>query len=76
MEKYENFMIELKLQFEETDSELLTLDTKFEDLETFDSLTKFSIIAFVNDYYNIQLEDDIFTDLKTPRQLAKIIFNE
>jgi acyl carrier protein len=76
MEKKEYFFVELKKQFEETDSNLITFDTKFETLETFDSLTRFSIIAFVNDQYNIQLPDDIFNEIKTPKNLYKLIFNE
>ena len=40
------FLENLKIQFESTDSEKITLDTSFESLETFDSLTKYSILLF------------------------------
>jgi acyl carrier protein len=76
MDKVQLFLLELRQQFEDSDSELLSIDTKFDDLETFDSLTRYSIIALVKDEYKIQLQDDIFKEIKTPRQLYKIIFNE
>ena len=65
------FLENLKIQFESTDSEKITLDTSFESLETFDSLTKYSIIAFIKDDYNIELDVSQFSELSTPQ----ILFN-
>ncbi|HLD53091.1 MAG TPA: acyl carrier protein [Sediminibacterium sp.] len=65
------FLENLKIQFESTDSEKITLDTSFESLETFDSLTKYSIIAFIKDDYNVELDVSQFSELTTPQ----ILFN-
>jgi acyl carrier protein len=76
MKNLDNFMKELKRQFEDSDSKILTPNTKFNKLNTFDSLTRYSIIAFVNDNYSIQLQDDIFEEVITPLHLFNKIHNE
>ena len=65
------FLENLKIQFESTDSEKITLDTSFESLETFDSSTKYWIIAFIKDDYNVELDVSQFSELTTPQ----ILFN-
>ncbi|GAB3902936.1 acyl carrier protein [Mucilaginibacter boryungensis] len=67
------FLNGLKEQFEEGDADSLTFDTEFESLDTWDSLTRFSIIAFINDDYQIIIGPDDFKKLKTPQEIFDYI---
>lgn len=73
---FEKFIIDLRLQFEESDAHLLQANTKFRDLDTFDSLTRYGIIAYIEDEYNFKLPDNIFTMVQTPLELFNFISNE
>ena len=68
-----SFLENLKLQFEEEEMSNLLFDTKFKDLDTWDSLTKFSIIAFVADDYNVKITD--FSKIETVSQLYEFILS-
>jgi len=76
MRDFKKFMIDLRLQFEESDAQLLQANTKFRDLGTFDSLTRFSIVAYIDDEYNFKLPDNIFTIVQTPQELFNFMSNE
>ncbi|OHT44637.1 acyl carrier protein [Flavobacterium tructae] len=71
--KEDIFLSGLKVQFEEIDSAKLTMETRFEDLDTWDSLTKFSIIAFVEDDYGIKLKIEDLNKLESPIALFEFI---
>jgi len=66
-----SFLENLKLQFEEEEMSNILFDTKFKDIDTWDSLTKFSIIAFVEDDYNVKITD--FSKIETVSQLYEFI---
>ncbi|UFH46680.1 hypothetical protein LNP27_01215 [Flavobacterium galactosidilyticum] len=71
--KKDDFLSGLKIQFEEIDALKLTMETKFKDLDTWDSLTRFSIIAFIEDDYKINLENSVLNTIETPTALFKYI---
>ena len=66
-----SFLENLKLQFEEEEMSNILFDTKFKDIDTWDSLTKFSIIAFVEDDYNVKITD--FSKIETVSQLYEFV---
>jgi acyl carrier protein len=69
----EVFLSGLKAQFEELDSLKLEMYTEFKSMETWDSLTRYSIIAFVEDEYKIILKGDEFNSLNTPNELFDFV---
>lgn len=75
MEK-NKFLIGLREQFEETDSFNLEMNTSFKDMKTWDSLTRFSIIAFLEDEFNLIFKNEDFIRCSTPELLFEFIFNK
>ena len=75
MEK-NTFLICLREQFEETDSLNLEMNTSFMDMKTWDSLTRFSIIAFLEDEFNITFKNDDFKIFSSPELLYEFIYNK
>lgn len=75
MEK-NKFLICLREQFEETDSLNLELNTSFMDMKTWDSLTRFSIIAFLEDEFSITFKNDDFKIFSSPELLYEFIYNK
>mgnify|MGYP003543617201 FL=1 len=69
MMKRETFLENLKIQFEETDANKLNMDTEFQSLDTWDSLTQFSIVDFLEDDFSIEFDAKLFTDYNTPDRL-------
>ncbi len=72
MEKIK-FLSGLKSQFEDRDSLNLDMSTKFRTMETWDSLTKFSIISFLEDEYKISIKIDELNNLDTPNDLFNFV---
>jgi acyl carrier protein len=72
----EEFLIGLKNQFEDADATNLTFESKFKELDTWDSLTRFSIVAFVEDDYSIAISDEEFKSFETPADLFAYISNK
>ena len=69
----DKFLSGLKVQFEEADAVKLTIETKFKDLDTWDSLTRFSIIAFVEDDYNLILKNEDLNNFESALVLFEYI---
>jgi acyl carrier protein len=69
----ENFLEGLKIQFEDSDARKLTMDTQFSSLDTWDSLTRFSIIAFVEDEFKLTIEGAELNKFSTPLELFNFI---
>lgn len=70
-----SFLEGLKNQFENSDAENILFDVKFTQLATWDSLTKFSIIAFVEDDYNVEITSEQLNSFETPNDLYLYIEN-
>ena len=56
-------------QFDETDASVFTAETRFRDLEEWSSLIGLSIIAMVDDEYDVTLKGD---DIKTSNTIQDI----
>ncbi len=54
----EDFLENFATQFENTDREVIQSDTKFKDLEEWDSMIALSLIAMADDSYNVRLSGD------------------
>lgn len=60
-------------QFDETDVEVFTKDTVFHDLEEYSSLIALSIIAMVDEEYDVQLKGDDMRSAVTIEDLFNIV---
>ena len=56
-------------QFDETDASVFTAETRFRDLEEWSSLIGLSIIAMVDEEYDVTLKGD---DIKTSNTIQDI----
>lgn len=69
----EVFLLGLKAQFEEIDSLKLEMFTEFKSMETWDSLTRYSIVAFLEDDYKIIIKSEELNSLNTPNELFDFV---
>ena len=68
-----NFIENFADQFEETDASAFTPDTKFKELEEWSSLVALSIIAMVDEEYDIELKGDDIRSATTINDLFETI---
>ncbi len=73
MKQLNEFMIEISVHFEDSDAAILLPDTIFKKLESWDSLTKYSIIAFLQDEYNFQFSIEDFEEHPTPQAIYDLL---
>lgn len=67
------FISNFALQFDETDADLFSKSTIFKDLEEWSSLTALSIIAMVDDEYDVKLKGDDIRNSSTIEELFEIV---
>ena len=60
-------------QFEETDAAEFKADTKFHDLDEWSSLTALSIIAMVDEEYDVTLKGDDIKNSETIEALFNLV---
>lgn len=60
-------------QFDETDPAEITVETKFHDLEEWSSLTALSIIAMVDEEYDVTLKGDDIKNAVTVEDLFNTV---
>ncbi|WP_353147255.1 hypothetical protein [Chryseobacterium sp.] len=65
-----------KLQEELGESQTLHLETKLKELENYDSISFLSIIAFVDENFNQQMDTEQFKDMEAVSDLVNIIGRE
>lgn len=58
-------------QFDDTDSSVFTAETKFHELEEWSSLIALSIIAMVDEEYDVTLKGD---DIKNSQTIEELFF--
>lgn len=59
----------------DVDAKELTADTEFRNLEDWDSVAYISVIAMMDEEYDIQIEMPVFKTLKTLGAIAEYIDN-
>ena len=65
----ENFISNFAAQFDDTDSSVFTADTRFKDLDEWSSLLALSVIAMVDDEYQVILKGDDIRNAETINDL-------
>jgi len=69
----EHFIKNFSDQFDETDLEVFKLDTKFRELDEWDSLTALSIIAMTDEEYGVKLTGNDIKNSETLFDLFEVI---
>lgn len=69
----EEKFIELLQEVFEMEDETVHFDDNFRDYDAWDSLTHLSLIAMLDDAYDVQIEDADFQKLITVADLFKIV---
>lgn len=72
----ENFTNAMYEAFEIEATEELDLETEFRNHDNWDSLTKLSLIAVLDDEFDIIIEDDKLETLNTFKDLLEFISNK
>lgn len=72
MEKLE-FTKNFAEQFEDLDQSAITIETSFRDIEGYSSLVALSIIAMVDEEYNVKIKGDDIRKSKTVEDLYLIV---
>jgi len=60
-------------QFDDTEASQLTAETKFKELDEWSSLVALSIIAMVDDEYDVALKGDDIRNAETIQDLFNVI---
>ncbi len=68
-----DFIANLAEQFDDTDASEITATTVFHDLEEYSSLIALSIIAMVDEEYDVQLKGDDMRAAVTVEDLFNIV---
>ncbi len=63
-------------QFDETDASVFTATTVFRDIDEWSSLLALSIIAMVDEEYDVQLKGDDMRAAQTIEELFEIVKNK
>lgn len=69
----QEFIQNIADQFDETDASEFKVDTEFKALEEWSSLSALSIIAMVDDEYNVTLKGDDIKNAETIEDLFNIV---
>ena len=67
------FIENFAAQFDETDASVFTAETRFRDLEEWSSLISLSIIAMVDEEYDVTLKGDDIKNAETIEDLFKTV---
>jgi acyl carrier protein len=67
------FVNQFAEQFEETDASEFNFETNFREIDEWDSLLSLSIIAMVDEEYNVRLTGDDIRNSKTIQDLYAIV---
>lgn len=68
-----NFVENFAAQFDETDPNEITASTNFRDIEEWSSLTALSIIAMVDEEYDVTLKGDDIRNANTVEDLFNTV---
>lgn len=76
MKSLEEFVALFAEQFDETDASEITATTVFHDLDEYSSLIALSIMAMVDDEFDVQLTGDEMRSSVTVEDLYNIVSNK
>ena len=69
----QEFIENFAAQFDDTDIEQFTADTKFKQLDEWSSLAALSIIAMVDDEYDVIIKGNDITSSETIKDLFDVV---
>ena len=69
----QKFVENFAAQFDETDASEFTIETRFRDIDEWSSLMALSIMAMVDEEYNVQVKGDDMRNSKTIKDLFNIV---
>lgn len=72
----QDFVEKFAEQFEETEASVFTPETKFHELDEWSSLTALSIIAMVDEEYDVTLKGDDVRNAVTIQELFNVVSNK
>ena len=73
MKTLDEFVVLFAEQFDETDASEITVDKKFRDFEEWSSLIGLSVIAMVDEEFDVTLRGEDMRKANTPAELYEII---
>jgi len=68
-----NFIENFAAQFDQTDASQFSFDTKFRDLEEWSSIIALSVMAMIDEEYDIQLKGDEMRNSNTIEELFNMV---
>lgn len=68
-----DFIVKFAEQFEETEPEKITYETRFRDIEEWSSLVHLSIIMILDREYDVAIDEDDFNKLETVEDIFNYI---
>ncbi|CAK7070985.1 MAG: hypothetical protein PARBA_02776 [Parabacteroides sp.] len=68
-----SFIENFAAQFDDTDASEIKADTVFKELEEWSSLTALSIIAMVDEEYDVRIKGDDIRNISTIAELYEIV---
>jgi acyl carrier protein len=63
----------IKNQFIDANEIEVFENTRFRDIPSYDSLTGMAILILIQDDYNIKIDDQVFKNLNTPKEIFELI---
>lgn len=67
------FIKNFAAQFDDTDESVFTAETEFKTLDEWSSMTALSIIAMVDEEYDVQIKGDDIRSAKTINDLFNVV---
>lgn len=74
--KINEFIDLFAAQFDDTDASVFNAETKFHELEEWSSLTALSVIAMVDDEFDVTLKGDDITKAETINDLYNTVISK
>lgn len=68
-----DFIANFAEQFDETEESVFAAETKFRELEEWSSLMALSIIAMIDEEYDVQLKGEEMRSVKTVQELFDLV---
>ena len=69
----QDFVENFSAQFDDTDASVFTADTRFKELDEWSSLTALSIIAMIDDEYDVIIKGNDILKFDTIQDLYNIV---
>ena len=71
--KLDDFISKVAEQYEETDASQITASTKFQELEEYSSLVALSIIAMIDEEYDVTIKGNDLRSAVTVEDLFNVV---